>query len=294
MALTNAEKQRRYRKKRRDSDPQRRSQYLKKKRLGYIQDIAVGKRKNVDQLSSRDKRQQRRTWRTNQKLCRKRKKDNQNLLTPPDSPILVQPYQQSSGAKRREKSIAKCYRDKIKLQEQLRKERKKKMMYMKRWLREKEKSTKCSVESPHSRSTKMLRGVNFNFQSKKKRNTVRRSLEFNFVLTEALKQKHRRGNQQLKRTLSNVLSSNIVRKYRCLSRAKMEIGMQNKKIQKRKYSMTQRLNKELKNFFKRDDNSRLTQESRTVKRQKVKKQKEFYFAARRNYIRSIWMIKNPR
>lgn len=100
---------------------------------------------------------------------------------------------------------------------------------MKRWLRKKEKSTKCSVESPHSRSTKMLRGVKFNFQSKKKRNTVRRSLEFNFVLTEALKQKYRRGNQQLKRTLSNVLSSNIVRKYRCLSRAKMEIGMQNKK-----------------------------------------------------------------
>lgn len=106
------------------------------------------------------------------------------------------------------------------------------MMYMKRWLREKEISTKCSVESPHSRSTNMLRGVKFNFQSKKKRNTVRRSLEFNFVLTEALKQKYRRGNQQLKRTLSNVLSSNIVRKYRCLSRAKMEIGMQNKKFRR--------------------------------------------------------------
>lgn len=188
MALTNAEKQRRYREKR-DSDPQRRSRYKEKKRLRYIQDVAVGKRKNVDQLSSRDQRQQRRTWRTNQKLCRKRKKDNQNLLTPPDSPILVQPYQQSSGAKRREKSIAKCYRDKIKLQEQLRKERKKKMMYMKRWLREKEKSTKCSVESPHSRSTKMLRGVKFNFQSKKKRNTVRRSLEFNFVLNRSVKAK---------------------------------------------------------------------------------------------------------
>lgn len=155
------------------------------------------------------------------------------------------------------------------------------MMYMKRWLREKEKSTKCSVESPHSRSTKMLRGVNLNFQSKKKRNTVRRSLEFNFVLTEALKQKHRRGNQQLKRTLSNVLSSNIVRKYRCLSRAKMEIGMQNKKIQKRKYSMTQRLNKELKNFFERGDNSRLTQESRTVTRQKVKKQKRILLCSQK-------------
>lgn len=73
----------------------------------------------------------------------------------------------------------------------------------------------------------MLRGVKFNFQSKK-----------------------------------------IVRKYRCLSRAKMDIGMQNKKIQKRKYSMTQRLNKELKNFFERDDNSRLTQESRTLSQDK--------------------------
>lgn len=60
---------------------------------------------------------------------------------------------------------------------------------MKRWLREKEKSTKCSVESPHSRSTKMLRGVKFNFQSKKKRNTVRRSFEFNFVLNRSVKAK---------------------------------------------------------------------------------------------------------
>lgn len=152
MTLTNAEKQRRYREKR-DSDPQRRSQYLEKKRLRYIQDVAVRKRKHVDQLSSRDQRQQRRTWRKNQKLCRKRKKDNQNLLTPPDSPILAQPHQQSSGAERCEKSRAKCYRDKTKLQEHLREERKKKIMFMKKWLREKEKNTKCSVESLHSRST---------------------------------------------------------------------------------------------------------------------------------------------
>ncbi|XP_062602126.1 GRB10-interacting GYF protein 2-like, partial [Saccostrea cucullata] len=198
MALTNAEKQRRYREKR-DSDPQRRSEYLQKKRQKYIQDVAVGKRKHIEQLSSRDQRQLRRTWRKNQKVSRKRKKDKQNLLTPPDSPILLQPHQQCSGTKRREKSRAQCYRDKRKLQEQLLEERKKKMMYMKRWLREKEKNKKCPAdESPHTKSKKLLRGVKFNFPSKKKKSTVRRSLEFHFVLTKALRQKYRRGSQKLK------------------------------------------------------------------------------------------------
>lgn len=58
--------------------------------------------------------------------------------------------------------------------------------------------------------------------------------------------------------------------------------MQNKKIQKRKYSMTQRLNKELKDFFERDDNSRLTAGVKdTVTRQKVKKQKRILLCSQK-------------
>lgn len=49
MALTNAEKQRRFREKR-DNDPQRRAEYLQKKNEKYKQDIEVGERYLIDQM----------------------------------------------------------------------------------------------------------------------------------------------------------------------------------------------------------------------------------------------------
>lgn len=46
--------------------------------------------------------------------------------------------------------------------------------------------------------------------------------------------------------------------------------------------MTQRLNKELKDFFERDDNSRLTKGVKdTVTRQKVKKQKRILLCSQK-------------
>jgi hypothetical protein len=153
MALT--EKQRRYREKR-DSDLQRRSEYLEKKQRKYVEELIVGKRKHVHQLSTRDQRQLRRTWRKNQKSCRMKEKEAQNLLIRPDSPISFQSHQQRSASISRERSKAKCYRENSKLQEQLREERKKKMMYMKRWLREKKKSVKNKAESPRTKTRHLI------------------------------------------------------------------------------------------------------------------------------------------
>lgn len=55
MALSAAEKQRRYRQ-RRDADPNRIQQYLEKEKTKYRDDLALGKRKNVAQMSKREKR----------------------------------------------------------------------------------------------------------------------------------------------------------------------------------------------------------------------------------------------
>lgn len=69
-------------------------------------------------------------------------------------------------------------------------------------------------------------------------------------------------------------SSNIVRKYRFLNRAKVEIAMLNKKKIRGGNSLTQRMNKEFTSFFERDDNSRLTSGVKdTVTSKKTKTQK---------------------
>ena len=54
MALSAAEKQRRYRE-RRDGDLERRQKYLDLEKAKYRQDLAIGKRKNIAQMSKRQK-----------------------------------------------------------------------------------------------------------------------------------------------------------------------------------------------------------------------------------------------
>ena len=62
MPLTNAEKQRRYREKR-DSDPNRRAEFLARCKSKYQSDIGVGKRKRIIEMTPREQRKQRKEWR---------------------------------------------------------------------------------------------------------------------------------------------------------------------------------------------------------------------------------------
>ncbi|KAG9266449.1 hypothetical protein AMEX_G19077 [Astyanax mexicanus] len=89
--LSAAEKQRRYRECR-DADPQRRQEYLQKRKESYVRDIERGKRKRISELTERNKRVQRKEWRVRQQRCRARSRtgiDGQNsaeALTPPSTP----------------------------------------------------------------------------------------------------------------------------------------------------------------------------------------------------------------
>ena len=62
-AMSNKERQRKFRE-RRDSDPLKRAEYLAKRREKYVSDLKEGKRRNVDQLTEREKRRDRSRWRT--------------------------------------------------------------------------------------------------------------------------------------------------------------------------------------------------------------------------------------
>ena len=87
MALTPAEKQRRYREKR-DNDLERRSSYLAKQQNKYIKEKETGKRKLIGDMSAREKRSQRKYWKNSKQAIRKRQTDMNKLITPPNSPIL--------------------------------------------------------------------------------------------------------------------------------------------------------------------------------------------------------------
>lgn len=118
MALTNAERQRKYREKR-DNDAARRAEYLRKKQEKYLQDLASGKRQLVSDLTYRSQRYQRKQWREQQKRHREKIKNAPVILSPPHTPEPGPSHQQISSSKRRERSRAKCYRDNEKLKKEL-------------------------------------------------------------------------------------------------------------------------------------------------------------------------------
>jgi hypothetical protein len=77
MALTSAEKQRRYRQ-RREADPLRRAEHKAKCKVKYQQDLTVGKKKHIGDMTTRERRKQRKEWKKRKTDQRKRKRDNKN------------------------------------------------------------------------------------------------------------------------------------------------------------------------------------------------------------------------
>jgi len=84
MPLSAAEKQRRYRQ-RRDADQARRAEYLEKEKERYRQLKETRKRKSQGSYVSTEKK-----WRLHKRDIRKRKKEVQNIMTPPGSPQQIE------------------------------------------------------------------------------------------------------------------------------------------------------------------------------------------------------------
>lgn len=136
MALTAAEKQRRYREKR-DMNPERRVDYLIKSKIKYKEDVSIGKRKKIGDMTKREKKLSRRQWSNRQQVRRTKMKDNNmtKLLTPPNSPDYHEPSRQSNSAsKLRNRNKATCYRDNEKLKNEITAMERRVTVYRKRWL----------------------------------------------------------------------------------------------------------------------------------------------------------------
>lgn len=82
MPLSAAEKQRRYRE-RRNADPQRREEYLKKEREAWQRKKESGKVKSIKEQSPRVQRRIRKEWRAARKRHNEKKS---RIMTPPSTP----------------------------------------------------------------------------------------------------------------------------------------------------------------------------------------------------------------
>lgn len=145
---------------RKETDPVKRVEYLAKRREKYLSDLKDGKRKNIDQLTEREKRSTRRKLKTTKRDYRKRKKLHDNLpnLTPPNSPEEVQEpsHQRLSADRKKKRSVAKCYRDNKILRNQLKSVSKRMNMYRMRLLRQKMQNPD-QPETPRTKTRNILK-----------------------------------------------------------------------------------------------------------------------------------------
>ena len=154
MALTAAEKQRRFRA-RRDQDPEKRARHLAKRRDKYRKEVTDGVRPPMASLSERQKRALRKKWRKDKRDLRQRQKlAALTLNTPPSTPGNVSPLVQSpthhspsrclsrqkmQSLKKASQESEKYKKEVFQLRKQLNSTEKKSEMWRKRWQREQKK-----------------------------------------------------------------------------------------------------------------------------------------------------------
>ena len=292
MALSNAEKQRRYRQKR-DQDPARRQEYLRKSKEKYETDKAVGKvatSKNIK--SERQRRLVRKQWRIKSRQYRLKQKQKQLNIQDEikhnmendsyqrrsndevSEPSTVS-HQLKSARKRQQKKRNEINRKMMLLQNSLKQAKKKAEMYRKRWVRAKSNSnTKGDNDKTSTPRTKTKKLLHL-FSKEGSKKTVKKCLLFHNVLVAALRKEYKDGKHKTKETLSSIVAGDIVKKYQMSVLTRQELGAASSHgIRRKTFTLTHRLDRKLTEFFERDDISRQTSGIKeTVTRFKVKKQK---------------------
>lgn len=172
----------------RDADPERRARYLGKEREKYAEAKATGKKKAINDLSERDQRKLRKSWKLVQRNCRKRKKEEQNVLNNALSPPQSPEHPRKRGRKEKKRDRARCYKRITLLETKLANEKAKTEKYRKRLQRLQLKYG--HPDSPRTKTRNLLRSFYVPPD-------VRKTLHFHNVLTENIlmgikPQKHRR------------------------------------------------------------------------------------------------------
>ena len=232
MALSAAEKQRRYRK-RRNADLERRQKYLDLEKAKYRQDLAIGKRKNIAQMSDRQKRAMRRRWRQQKQDLKETKKMLNILVTPPSHPTepgtsrLIRSFIRSPDGTEstprtnrdikiesaKKAKVSKCYKDLARKNVTIKILQKKVDSLRKALGRERRKisSTMSEECTPRKRTNHIM------LKSKK---TINRTLLFHHTMLDQM----RRDKKEGQRYMMKLLSGQLLRKYKLRVRAFKTIG----------------------------------------------------------------------
>ncbi|MES9884828.1 MAG: hypothetical protein ABW185_28615 [Sedimenticola sp.] len=276
--MSNAERQRKYRLNR-DRDRQRRADYIESEKKKYIADKSVGKRKLVENMTSREKRTARKKWKQVSQRYRASKKEEKNTLivTPPSSPESDEnapgPSGQEDVMRMRNRVAAKCYRDNIRLRSENEQNKKKAALYKRRWTRELNRHKKANKDqdlTPRTKTRSLLK-----YYPKK---AVRKTLEFHHALLDQIKSSYKTSSKHTeKRSITRLLSGSILQKYKMKYSALRYCGIYTRKTSStpRIYtSLSRRSLKAVHNFYERDDVSRVTTGIKnTVTSKKIKKQR---------------------
>lgn len=240
-ALSAAEKQKRYRAKRRQ-DAQRESLYKEKHK------IRNAKRKKVSEMTSREHRQVKRRWKISAAASRERKALKANFESPSQlkstpvsaeldsTPVSAQlkSRQKGQGRKCILKNRSKTVRENTKMKEKIQElqklldEKSKKIeKYRKRYAREVTRKS-AIVETPRSKTKKLLK--NLGIRKVNMKHEAAKKLVFHDILVSNLKTTYRRlPNANDKRMIGRIMSSKLCQKYKMQSRAAHTIGLKYKK-----------------------------------------------------------------
>ena len=279
LYANNAERQAAYRAKR-DADPQRKSRHRETEKITYVSKKQSGKLLVIENMTDRERRRKRKDWqRASRRYRMKRKREGgATEMTPSGTPVPGPSGAQESankrvGRKRVNKDRAKCYRRLEQKEEELLKERRKRYRAEKRFQRLR-KSVKTPL-TPRSKTRSLLRHL----ESSKP--IIKRNLEAHFAMKDNLKDLYRNARTQLeKQRIRNLTCGRIIKKYRMQVRARKMLGLPLEAARERKYAKAsvyaEAVKKTVKEFFERDDNSRMTTgKKQTLTRRGDKKQKRF-------------------
>ena len=290
MPLSNAERQRLYRM-RRDADDDRRAQYLMKKKAKYKEDIQSHKRLKVADMTARQQRQQRREWRSQQKLCRDKQqqfcRESHVEKTPVGADCTVSsstqettPTATTSRSRRGRKLVSRnrssLYRENLRLRESVQKCNAKIECYRKRLQRLHAKNRIKNADTPRKATRAMMKRQN--------KSEIKKTLTFHHALVAQVRDKHGQAmSDNSKRAVVSAVAGQVIRKYRLLNVLTSRVGISKKMIWKVTRGIARKQNaralsedsrQKVLHFYERDDVSRVcTGMKQTVTRHGVKKQK---------------------
>lgn len=268
--LSAAEKQRRYRGKRKLN--KEKVEENKKKDLERYHN----KKRLISDMKIREARLARRKWRTNKKNYRERVKKLKAVIdiTPPSSPSTEQVGNVVCGRKKMRMEKAKVHRKNIKLQVEVNKLKKKVEKLKKQRQRSKKVNIISSALSPLSKTNELINTCLANVRGAGVE-TVKKNLLKYATLTEGLKNRYAElRTKSQKEGFKSILSNKLIRKYKLKMQFHRDVF--NLTRVRKSFSKT-KPNADilsLQRFYERDDISRATagkKETRTKLKQKLQK-----------------------